>query len=37
MKEINKVEVRLPIKVGQVIVENILETQVNIIATKSIT
>lgn len=37
MKEINKVEVRLPIKVGQVIIENILETQVYIIATKSIT
>lgn len=36
MKEINKVEVKLPIKIGQVIIENILDTGVNIVATKSI-
>ncbi|MDO4534965.1 MAG: DUF1667 domain-containing protein [Clostridium perfringens] len=37
MKEINKVEVKLPIKIGQVIIENILDTGVNIVATKSMT
>lgn len=33
---INKVEVKAPIKVGQVIIKNILDTDVNIIASKSI-
>lgn len=37
MEEINKAEIKLPIKVGQVIIEDILGTGVNIIATKSIT
>lgn len=33
---INKVEVKAPIKAGQVIIKNILDTDVNIIASKSI-
>lgn len=37
MKEINKVEVNLPIKIGEIIIKNILDTGVNIVATKSIT
>lgn len=37
MKVINKVEAKLPIKMGQVIIEDVLGTGVNIIATKSIT
>ena len=36
MKEINKVEIKTPIKIGQVIIENILGTGVNVVATKSI-
>lgn len=36
MKEINKVEVIPPIKVGDILIENILNTSVNIIATKTV-
>ena len=36
MELINKVEVKAPIKAGQVIIKDILDTGVNIIATKSI-
>lgn len=36
MKEINKVSVKLPIEMHQVIVKNILNTGVDIIATKEI-
>lgn len=36
MKEINNAKVKAPIKVGQVIIENVLNTGVNIVATKSI-
>ena len=35
MKELNKIEVKSPIKVGEVILENILDTGVNIIATRN--
>jgi CxxC motif-containing protein len=35
MREINKVVVKAPVKVGDVIIENILNTGVNIIATRS--
>jgi CxxC motif-containing protein len=34
MKEINKVEVTAPVKVGQIIINNILGTGVNVIATR---
>lgn len=36
MKEINTCEVIPPVKVGDVLIENILETGVNIVATKSV-
>lgn len=36
MKEINSYEVILPVKVGDILIENVLGTGVNIIATKSI-
>lgn len=36
MREINTVEVILPIKVGQVIIENILDTGVDVIAAKTV-
>jgi len=35
MKEINKVSVQAPVKMGDVIIENILNTGVDIIATRS--
>lgn len=35
MKEINKVIVKAPVKIGDVIIKNILNTGVNIIATRS--
>lgn len=35
MKEINKSKVSAPIKLGEVIIENILGTDVNIVATRS--
>lgn len=36
MQEINKVSVMPPVKVGDILIENILETGVNIVATKSV-
>jgi len=36
MEEINKVNIKPPIKIGQVLIENILDTGVNVIATRSI-
>ena len=36
METINKVEVKAPIKVGQVIIKNILDTGVDVIASRSI-
>lgn len=36
MKEINKAKVEAPIKVGDVLIENILNTGVNIVATRDI-
>lgn len=36
MKEINKVIVNTPIKIGDIIIENVLETGVNVIATKNV-
>ncbi len=35
MKEINKVEVTAPIKLGDIIIENILNTKANIVATRT--
>lgn len=35
MKEVNKVKVTAPIKLGDIIIENILGTDVNIVATRS--
>jgi CxxC motif-containing protein len=35
MKLINEVEVEAPVKVGDVVIENILDTGVNIVATRS--
>lgn len=35
MDEINRVKVKAPVKMGDVIIENILDTGVNIIATRS--
>lgn len=35
MKEINKVTVKAPIKTGDIIIENILGTGVNVVATRS--
>jgi len=35
MKEINKVEVKTPIKVGQAIIKNLLDTGVDVIASRS--
>lgn len=36
MKVINKVEIDAPVKLGQVIVENILDTGIDIVATRDI-
>jgi len=36
MKEIKKVEVKLPIKLHQILIEDVCETGVNVIATKGI-
>ena len=36
MKVINEVEVHAPIKIGQVIIENILDTGVDVVACKSV-
>lgn len=36
MNEINKVEVEAPIKIKQIIIENVLGTNVNIVATRNI-
>lgn len=36
MKEINSVQVELPVKVGEILIENVLNTGVNIIATKTV-
>lgn len=36
MEEINKVEVQAPVKIGDIIIENILNTGVNIVATKNV-
>ena len=35
MEEINKVNIKHPIKMGQVLIENILDTGINVIATES--
>lgn len=35
MKEINKVVLQAPVKMGDIVIENILDTGVNIIATRS--
>lgn len=35
MKEINKVEVKAPVKMGQVIIPNVLNTGVDVVATRS--
>lgn len=35
MEEINRVEVQAPVKIGQIIIENILSTGANVIATKN--
>ena len=36
MKEINKVRVKSPIKIGEIIIKNVCETGSNIVATKSL-
>lgn len=36
MKEINKASISLPIKVGDIIIENILNTGVDVVSTKSV-
>ncbi len=36
MKEINKVEIEVPIKIGQIIIENVLNTGIDVISTKEI-
>lgn len=36
LKELKKVEIEAPVKVGDIVVENILDTGVNIVATKDI-
>lgn len=36
MEEINKVRITAPIKIGDVVIENVLDTGVNIVATKNI-
>lgn len=36
MKEINKVKVKAPIKVGDILIENVSNTGVNIVATRDI-
>lgn len=36
MKEINKVEIEAPVNIGDIIIENVLNTGVNVVATKSI-
>lgn len=36
MKEINKVKVTLPVKMHQILIENVLNTGVNVVATKEI-
>ena len=36
MEEINKVQVKSPIKIGDVIIKNVLQTGVDIVATKNI-
>lgn len=36
MKEINKASIKLPIKVGDVIIENVLGTGVNIVSAKTV-
>ena len=37
MKAINKVEIRAPVKAGKVIIENILDTGIDLIASRSMT
>lgn len=36
MKEINKAEVKAPVKMGDIIIENVADTGINIIATRSV-
>lgn len=36
MKEINSIQVELPVKVGEILIEDVLKTGVNIIATKTV-
>ncbi|WP_315068524.1 DUF1667 domain-containing protein [uncultured Clostridium sp.] len=36
MEEINKVTIKAPVKIGDIIIKDILETGVNIIATKNV-
>lgn len=36
IEEINKVEIKAPVTIGQIIIKNVLESGANVIATKSI-
>ena len=36
MKEINSIQVELPVKVGEILIKDVLGTGVNIIATKTV-
>jgi CxxC motif-containing protein len=36
MKEINKVTINAPVKIGDIVIKNVLETGVDVIATKNI-
>lgn len=36
MKEINSIQIELPVKVGEILIEDVLKTGVNIIATKTV-
>lgn len=36
MEEINKVTIKAPVKIGDVVIENVLETGVDVVATKNV-
>lgn len=36
IEEINKIQIKAPIKIGQIIIENVLDTGANIVATRNI-
>ena len=36
MKEINSINISAPIKIGDILIKNILNTDINIIATKNV-